>query len=537
MFCKLKKLLCLALSLSVISLITVKNLYAQNVTLALDEQPQISDDEQSSDFLGVDDSIPDELALPDELPAPGSLPPQNTDGNFDENGLPKDDAGTLDLDTPQPVPDSLPAIGPNAPQTGPNANIPLTGPNANLPPIGPNAPQTDSNANLPLIGPNASQVNSDNSLPLIGSNASQVNSDNSLPLIGSNAPTGHEESVSEAIATLNTPDVENLGEGLLDKIDNKLFAQMSDLEKQTALLTLELRREKIKNEIAAIKAQRQKAIEEEEAKKEEKERKRIEWEKEQEAKILREKQAVLAAEAKLERLRQEKVLRAYKEVMLKEKQEWIKNNAKLYEQIKNVETDRKNLLEGLKNKMTHISALATKAQQDAETAKENYQREVKNLQTQISILKSRLEAEIAERKNEKANPFAQTEIAVTEEEELPRLAEEYAIMEIRGKGDKLTAKLINKGGDSFMVRKGTVLQTGHEIDEITQTYIRAEINGIKDYLYFAAGGILEKEPEKSDIQSKNTDADGKKKDPAENLRNTTMVNQGVPSLGSGMFVR
>ena len=521
MFCKLKKLLCLALSLSVISLITVKNLYAQNVTLALDEQPQISDDEQSSDFLGVDDSIPDELALPDELPAPGSLPPQNTDGNFDENGLPKDDAGTLDLDTPQPVPDSLPAIDPNAPQTGPNANIPLTGPNANLPPIGPNAPQTDSNANLPLIGPNASQVNSDNS----------------LPLIGPNAPTGHEESVSEAIATLNTPDVENLGEGLLDKIDNKLFAQMSDLEKQTALLTLELRREKIKNEIAAIKAQRQKAIEEEEANKEEKERKRIEWEKEQEAKILREKQAVLAAEAKLERLRQEKVLRAYKEAMLKEKQEWIKNNAKLYEQIKNVETDRKNLLEGLKNKMTHISALATKAQQDAETAKENYQREVKNLQTQISILKSRLEAEIAERKNEKANPFAQTEIAVTEEEELPRLAEEYAIMEIRGKGDKLTAKLINKGGDSFMVRKGTVLQTGHEIDEITQTYIRAEINGIKDYLYFAAGGILEKEPEKSDIQSKNTDADGKKKDPAENLRNTTMVNQGVPSLGSGMFVR
>ena len=339
MFCKLKKLLCLALSLSVISLITVKNLYAQNVTLALDEQPQISDDEQSSDFLGVDDSIPDELALPDELPAPGSLPPQNTDGNFDENGLPKDDAGTLDLDTPQPVPDSLPAIDPNAPQTGPNANIPLTGPNANLPPIGPNAPQTDSNANLPLIGPNASQVNSDNS----------------LPLIGPNAPTGHEESVSEAIATLNTPDVENLGEGLLDKIDNKLFAQMSDLEKQTALLTLELRREKIKNEIAAIKAQRQKAIEEEEAKKEEKERKRIEWEKEQEAKILREKQAVLAAEAKLERLRQEKVLRAYKEAMLKEKQEWIKNNAKLYEQIKNVETDRKNLLEGLKNKMTHIS--------------------------------------------------------------------------------------------------------------------------------------------------------------------------------------
>lgn len=135
--------------------------------------------------------------------------------------------------------------------------------------------------------------------------------------------------------------------------------------------------------------------------------------------------------------------------------------------------------------MAHISALATKAQKDAETAKENYQREVKNLQTQISILKSRLEAEIAEKKNDKTNPFAQPEVVVTEtEEELPKLAEEYAIMEIRGKGENLTAKLINKGGDSFMVRNGTVLQTGHRIDEITQTYVRAEINGWKDYLYF-----------------------------------------------------
>lgn len=70
-------------------------------------------------------------------------------------------------------------------------------------------------------------------------------------------------------------------------------------------------------------------------------------------------------------------MKAYKETMLKEKQEWIKNNGKLYEQIKNVERDRKNLIEGLKTKMAHISALATKAQKDAETAKENYQREVK----------------------------------------------------------------------------------------------------------------------------------------------------------------
>ena len=527
MFCKLKKLFGLALSVSFISLMTTQNLCAQNVTLEPDNMPQLSNDATRTDFLGVGSDIPDELSLPNELPTPQSLPSLNSDVNNEEigdKGLPVNEEDVLDLNTPQPVVDNLPLTGPNAlpaldsnaggddsdalPLTGPNANMPLTGPNANMPLTGPNA-------NMPLTGPNAN-----------------------MPLTGPNASSDGGVTLPEPNEVIDTPDVENLGEGLLEKIDNKLFSQMSDLEKQTALLTLELRREKIKNEIAAIKAQRQKAIEEEEAKKEEKERKRIEWEKEQEAKVLREKKAVIEAQAKLEKLRQEKVLKAYKESMLKEKQEWIKNNAKLYEQIKNVEKDRKNLIEGLKNKMTHIASLATKAQQDALTAKDNYQRETKNLQTQISILKSRLEAAIAEQKEEKMNPFAQSEITVEEtEEELPKLVEEYAIMEVRGQGEELTAKLINKDGDTFMVREGTILQTGHKIDEITKTHVRAEINGVKDYLYFAAGGILDKEPEKSDISGKKNNPDAAKAGADSSLKDTTMINRGVPSLGSSMFVR
>lgn len=503
MFCNLKKLLCLALGVSVISMTAAGNLHAQNVTLETNELPQLSND---TDFLGVDGSIPDELSLPDELPAPDSLPKDQPLTNPDENSQQENMPEVPDLNTPQPVEDNLPIIGPE--RTG-RRRIQR---------------QYAADGAQCEYAVNRSECQSSRHRPERTDERSQ-------------RPARRYGALPDPVENIDAPDVENLGEGLLDQIDNKLFSQMSDLEKQTALLTLELRREKIKNEIAAIKAQRQKALEEEEAKKEEKERKRIEWEKEQEAKILRERKALMDAMAKMERLRQEKILKAYKETMLKEKQEWIKNNGKLYEQIKNVERDRKNLIEGLKTKMAHISALATKAQKDAETAKENYQREVKNLQTQISILKSRLEAEIAEKKNDKTNPFAQPEVVVTEtEEELPKLAEEYAIMEIRGKGENLTAKLINKGGDSFMVRNGTVLQTGHRIDEITQTYVRAEINGMKDYLYFAAGGILEKEPVKSDIQGKKNKTTAKQNANAE-LRNTTMVNKGVPSLGSGMFVR
>lgn len=54
-------------------------------------------------------------------------------------------------------------------------------------------------------------------------------------------------------------------------------------------------------------------------------------------------------------------------------------------------------------------------------------------------------------------------------------------MEISGKGNELAAKLINKSGSSFMVQKGTVLQSGHTVDEISQTYLRADKNGTKDY--------------------------------------------------------
>lgn len=61
---------------------------------------------------------------------------------------------------------------------------------------------------------------------------------------------------------------------------------MSDIEKQTALLTLELRREKIRAEIDAMKAQRQKAIEEQKNMDADRENKRLAMEKELEQKLL-----------------------------------------------------------------------------------------------------------------------------------------------------------------------------------------------------------------------------------------------------------
>ena len=109
MFCNLKKLLCLALGVSVISMTAAGNLHAQNVTLETNELPQLSND---TDFLGVDGSIPDELSLPDELPAPDSLPKDQPLTSPDENGQPENMPEVPDLNTPQPVADNLPLSAP-----------------------------------------------------------------------------------------------------------------------------------------------------------------------------------------------------------------------------------------------------------------------------------------------------------------------------------------------------------------------------------------------------------------------------------------
>jgi len=80
-------------------------------------------------------------------------------------------------------------------------------------------------------------------------------------------------------------------------------------------------------------------------------------------------------------------------------------------------------------------------------------------------------------------------------EPISALSKQYAVTEIRGQGGELVAKLMNKNGLSFYVKKGTTLQSGHVVSEITSTYVAAEKNFNKDYIYFSAGGILPEEIE------------------------------------------
>ncbi len=318
---------------------------------------------------------------------------------------------------------------------------------------------------------------------------------------------------------------------VLSKIDNDLFSQMSDIEKQTTLLTLELRREKLRNEIEAIKAQRTKAEEEKLSALEMKKRQEIEWEKEQEAKVLKEKQALKEKEIEMEKLLQKKALNLYMNKMMQEKQEWLNENAQLYKKIQEIENNRNEIAENFKQKLDNLTTVADKMIQVANSAKNNHDRNIASLTAQNVQLKKRIEADSSQKTDVNTADINSNLPAFVATESPINLSKEYAILDISGKGDNLEVKLINKNGDSFIARKGTVLQSGFMVDEITLTYVRFERNGSKQYLYTT--GSIEPERLESDepiVLNASSQATPPSKAPR-------MGSNKMPSLATGMFVK
>ena len=84
-------------------------------------------------------------------------------------------------------------------------------------------------------------------------------------------------------------DLYNSLDGAINLKTADVFDHMSDIEKRTAILNLELRREKLQDDIEAIKYRRREALAKEEQKKEDQRLKNLETEKEIERKLIEEK--------------------------------------------------------------------------------------------------------------------------------------------------------------------------------------------------------------------------------------------------------
>ena len=324
-----------------------------------------------------------------------------------------------------------------------------------------------------------------------------------------------------------------LGNSVLSQIDNELFSQMSDIEKQTTLLSLELRREKLKSEIAAIQTQRQRAIEEQQEEKEAREQRKREQKAEKEIEILKEKQILKDREIALEALRQEKALNDYRNKMLENDQKWIGENQKLYDNIRRLEDEKRDLINNFTAKLDILAEISGRQMEAASNARQNYNQAISDLNMQNSQLRKRLDAETSVG----TNPFSTD--GDTEEEVTPEsLNKDYIIMEIRGKGANLVAKLISKDGESFFVKQGSLLQTGHRVEQITHNYIVLDKKGIKDYIQFSTGGVVEQElDDYTDKAASGSKIPAKKAGATERPKPPLVSDDSIPSLGSGMFVK
>ena len=311
-----------------------------------------------------------------------------------------------------------------------------------------------------------------------------------------------------------TNPIENLGNSVLSQMDDDLFKQMSDIEKSTTLLTLELKREKIRNEIEAQKAIRQKNLDDIEKQKSEQRLLELEKKKKLETEVINAKQNLLDREQMFEVLKQRKLLNAYMNHMLVMQQEWLKEKEALYGQLASMEQEKRDLIGAFKQRIDSVLEASAKNIQVAEAAKANFERVVKNLKARNEQLRKRVEADAKIIKNAK-NMYIQSqsieelkdmnaanrslaesnaealalaaameaEKEAEEEIVIEKLSKKYALLGISGRAESMSIELIGTDGQPFIVKVGSLLPTGHTLKEIGSDYAKFSKDGYDDYLY------------------------------------------------------
>ena len=308
-------------------------------------------------------------------------------------------------------------------------------------------------------------------------------------------PTDEEEPVAEAPKS----PFESFGNTILSKVDNSLFNQMADIEKQTTLLNLEYKREEVKNRIEALRAQRLKAQEELANNKKLEEARLKDEEMQRKLKEIDAQEKLKEIEIKLEQTRQAKVLNDYMNEMLVTNQKWVEKNTSLQAQVAEMREERKNLIKDFETKIAALRRESTAILQKAENAKSTFDRMSTSYKAQINSLKKSLlenEDTIQQlRSGNSANPFADLSAAGIDENAID-MSDEYAIMDITGKGKEIVAKIVSKDGTTFIIHQGSMLKGGEVVTAITDNYVAFDNKGVKSYLY-TGGTVREYEPETS----------------------------------------
>ncbi len=300
--------------------------------------------------------------------------------------------------------------------------------------------------------------------------------------------------------------LEQFGNAILSKVDNNLFNQMSHIEKEATLLQLEKKREELRTKVLEERQKSLAIIEATKRAKMQLEEERLRAEAERKARILEEERKLKEKEMELEKLRQAKVINDYMNEMLMMNQQWVEKSAKLQGRIKELEDERVDLIETFKTKITSVDEAILKTKEHAVLVVKEHERVVAEFESKIEDLEGtindlNLELTISRKKVKELQEAAEKPADKEDSEEGPNkndkdMSQQYAIMDITGKGDDIVAKIINTDGKVFIVHKGSTLKNGEVVTAITDHYISFENKGVKSYLY-TGNTIVEYEPEAS----------------------------------------
>lgn len=319
---------------------------------------------------------------------------------------------------------------------------------------------------------------------------------------------------------------EKYGNAILSKVDNDLFNQMSNIEKQTTLLNLELKREQVQNQIDALRAQREKASREEQQRIADEEERAKDNEARRKAEIAEAEAKVKEKEIELEKVKQAKVLNEYMNEMLIINQQWVENNGILTNRVNTLMEEKEMLINDFEGKMASLQQQLGEVEKMATEAQKNHEEQVTGLNNQIAKLRQALldsENTIKQMQSgEIDNPFAQQEI----DPDAIDMSKEYAIMDITGKGDSIVAKIVGTDGTTFIVHKGSVLKGGEVVTSISDNYISFDNHGVPSYLY-TGGTVMQYEPTKAfnDASKTPEKAEGVKNN-KQSIRNVRGVSTG-----------
>ena len=341
---------------------------------------------------------------------------------------------------------------------------------------------------------------------------------------------------------------ENFGNSVLSKVDNDLFNQMSNIEKQTTLLRLELRREELKSKVEALRAARLKAQQEEDLKLKAEEEKSKDMEAERQAMIVAEQEKLKQKEIELEKVRQAQVVKDYMNEMLIVNQQWVAKNAELQKRIHELEEEKATLQSASLDKISQLNAKTAELESLSENSIKVFNHKMELLNNNINQLKSSM-LEREDEIKQLSNPFSDNG---TPGEDAIDMSKDYAIMDITGKGDDVIAKLVSRDGSTFIIHKGSKLKNGEVVTSITDHYISFDNNGVQSYLY-TGGTVMEYEPmvtfngsDKTPAQTEkqivkgsfaNTLGKGGAGDDAPVLIKQPKKTSGNISFGSGTFVQ